>query len=232
MRTRSRALSFFLILAALTALVLMAARLRLIADRYNPLAPIDLTQPPNILTSTKLWMIADNARACVTALRRAGVAVQEMPERRERPGCERVGTVTISRLSQARIESEEMGCDIALRLYLLERHAIQPLARRELGSSVARIEHFGSYSCRTISGSSRLSEHATANAFDLAGFRLANGTSVTLKTGWTSGGAQARFLRDVRARACLLFNMVLSPDYNSDHADHLHLDMGWFRGCH
>jgi hypothetical protein len=53
-----------------------------------------------------------------------------------------------------------------------------------------------------------------------------------LKTGWRGGGAPAAFLHDIRARACLLFNLVLSPDYNTDHADHFHLDMGWLMGCH
>jgi hypothetical protein len=218
-------------LAALAALLLAGMRMRLIADRYNPLAPIDLAEAPNFLTGTKLWMIAGSTTACVDALRRAGVAVQEMPKRRDRPGCERLGTVTISRLSRARLDAEEMRCDTALRLYLLERHAVVPLARRELGAEVERIEHFGSYSCRTIRDSSRLSEHARANAFDLAGFRLANGRTVSLKTDWASGGAEARFLRAVRTRACLLFNMVLSPDYDAAHADHFHFDMGWIRGC-
>jgi hypothetical protein len=121
---------------------------------------------------------------------------------------------------------------VALRLYLLERHVIQPLARRRFDSGVTRISHFGSYSCRTMRGGSRLSEHATANAFDIAGFELANGRTITLKRDWTSAGTPSRFLREVRLGACSLFNMVLSPDYNADHADHFHVDMGLFRGCH
>lgn len=76
-----------------------------------------------------------------------------------------------------------------------------------------------------------MSEHATANAFDLAGYRLDNGRDISLKAGWNGPGAQREFLRDLRIRACLLFNLVLSPDFNADHADHFHLDMGLYRAC-
>ena len=214
------------------ALLAAAAKKQLVPGHYNPLSPIDLTEAPNFVTDAKLWMMAGDTAACISALRRAGVEVTPMPLRREPPGCERDGTVTISRLSRAELAAEEMNCVIVLRLYLLERHGIQPQARRHLGSEVDRILHFGSYSCRTIRGSKRLSEHASANAFDLAGFKLADGRTITLKKDWTAGGQSARFLRAVRVQACLLFNMVLSPDYNADHADHFHLDMGWFRGCH
>jgi hypothetical protein len=138
----------------------------------------------------------------------------------------------VSRLSQASLKPEEMRCDLALRLYLLERHGLQPLARHHLGADIDRIEHFGSYSCRTIRGGRRLSEHATANAFDIAGFRLSNGRTISLKKDWPAGGPSGRFLREARDAACLMFNMVLSPDYNADHADHFHIDMGWLRGCH
>jgi hypothetical protein len=221
-----------IVLLAVAALLAGAMEMRLVPDRYNPLAPIDLAEAPNVFTNAKLWLMAGDTPSCIAALQHAGVAVNPMPARTERPGCRRDSTVTISRLSRAELAPEEMNCAIALRLYLLERHGIQPLARRAFGTQVDRILHFGSYSCRTIRGSKRMSEHAIANAFDLAGFRLANRRTITLKQDWTAGGASAGFLRDVRVQACLLFNMVLSPDYNADHADHFHLDMGWFMGCH
>lgn len=218
-------------LAAVALVLAAAAQFRWIPDRYNPLQPLDLAEAPNLMTGTKLWLMDGDLQACVAALRRVDVALTEMPPRTERPGCRREDTVTLSKLFSASLRQEEMRCDIALRLYLLDRHDIQPLARRHFGSGVVELAHFGSYSCRNIRGRSRLSQHATANAFDLAGFRLANGRTVTVKSGWTAGGAQSAFLHELRGRACLLFNMVLSPDYNADHADHFHVDMGPSRGC-
>jgi hypothetical protein len=232
MRLRSAFSGFVLILLLLAALLLAAVLTRRIPDPYNPLVQLDLSVEPNFVTGIKLRMLAGNTAACVAVLRKAGVSVQVMPERVDEPGCHRRGTIMLSRLSRASFEAEEMRCDLALRLYLLERHDIQPLARHDFGVEVNRIDDFGSYSCRNIRGSWRQSEHATANAFDLAGFRLADGRNISLKHDWVSNGSTAHFLRDVRLRACGLFNMVLSPDYNADHADHFHFDMGWFRGCH
>ncbi len=211
----------------------MAARTGLLPAQLNPLAPLDLKEQPGLVTGLKLWRTGRDLPACMAALQRAGVPFKALTsESGPRPGCAVEEAVGLARLSAASLgEQEEMRCDIALRLYMLDRHVIQPAARRHLGSRVERIAHFGSYSCRTIAGSSRLSEHATANAFDIAGFHLADGRLITLKRHWTQGGEPARFLRDVREGACDFFNMVLSPDYNAAHADHFHVDMGLFRGC-
>lgn len=202
-------------------------------DRYNALSPLDPNQPPNMLTGFKLWRIEGDMAACVRALKAGDAVFKVVPVHTEtfEPGCELEDTVILSKLSKASITPEEMRCDMALRLYLHERHDIQPLARKYFGAGVVRLAHFGSYSCRTMRGSSRMSEHATANAFDLAGYRLDNGRDISLKAGWNGPGAQREFLRDLRIRACLLFNLVLSPDFNADHADHFHLDMGLYRAC-
>ena len=81
------------------------------------------------------------------------------------------------------------------------------------------------------------SEHATADALDVAGFRLSDGRRVTILGDWTEGTqAERLFLREVRDGACELFATTLSPDYNAAHRDHLHLDQaargvaGW-RSC-
>ena len=110
---------------------------------------------------------------------------------------------------------------------------MQPLARRLLGAPVVRIDHFGSFACRTIGGEAggRRSEHARANAFDVAGFVLANGRAVRVARDWNAAGPPGRFLREVHAGACRFWNVVLGPDYNAAHRDHVHLDRGAFRAC-
>lgn len=221
------------VLAIGAAAVYIAARTDVIPRPYNPLAAIDLNDPLTFATGTKLWLMENNPAACIAALRTSNAQFKIVPPHTETfsPGCELSDTVTISKFARATIEPEEMRCDVALRLYLLERHDIQPLARHHFGKDVLELLDFGSYSCRNIQGSRRLSEHATANAYDLAGVKLAGGKTVTLKQGWNGDAASRAFLRDLRLRSCLLFNMVLSPGYNAGHADHFHFDMGTWRGC-
>ena len=104
-----------------------------------------------------------------------------------------------------------------------------PAARLYLGTELARVETFGSYSCRNINGrlAGKLSEHASANAVDVSGFLLADGRRITVKQDWNSPDPALRsFLLVIRTSACRRFKTVLSPDYNALHADHFHLDMG------
>ncbi len=76
-------------------------------------------------------------------------------------------------------------------------------------------------------GAKVLSEHALANAVDVAGFDLADGRRVMVETGWRSDDARVReFLQVIHTSACRRFQTVLSPDYNAAHHNHLHLDMG------
>ena len=125
------------------------------------------------------------------------------------------------------------SCPVAVALTLWQRDALAPAAREIFGREVAGIEHLGAYSCRRMYGRSegQWSEHATANAIDIAGFLLTDGTRISVLDDWKGNAARARFLRRVRDAACDDFATVLSPDYNSAHADHLHFDMtGRWRG--
>jgi hypothetical protein len=127
----------------------------------------------------------------------------------------------------------EASCRVAVGLFLWEKQVVEPAALRHFGVPVQRIETFGSYACRNIRGGREgwLSEHARANAIDIAGFRLADGRRIGVASDWTGEGAKAAFLREVRDGACDMFATTLSPDYNRAHRDHLHLDQaargGW-----
>ena len=103
----------------------------------------------------------------------------------------------------------------------------------ELGQPIARIEHYGTYACRNIYGQAagRVSEHAHANALDVAAFRTAAGERIAVVSDFRDEGPRGRFLRRVRDEACPWFRGVLSPDYNAAHRDHLHLDRGPYRVC-
>lgn len=118
------------------------------------------------------------------------------------------------------------SCPVAAALALWEREVVQPAAQRHFKSRVVRIDHAGSFSCRRLYGRSegQFSEHATADAVDILAFRLGNGRRITILRDWQGEPAEKAFLREVRDGACDLFSTVLTPDYNSAHADHFHLD--------
>lgn len=198
---------------------------------YDPLALPDLNAAPNLLTPFKLKLIDSSAENCRAAFARAGKAVAIEPARIDTAQCIKEDTIKLSGLSTATLRVEETRCAIAARLFMWEHNVVQPAARKYFNEPVTELLHFGSYSCRNIRGSSATSEHATANAFDISGFRLRSGKLVTLKQQWQGNQPQARFLHEVRDGACDYFNLVLSPDYNADHHDHLHVDMGWYRTC-
>jgi len=102
-----------------------------------------------------------------------------------------------------------------------------------LGSELVRIHHVGTYSCRRMYNrpSGRMSEHAYANAWDVTGFELADGRVVSVQKHWNNPGLLRAFLRAVRDDACNIFRVVLGPDYNDAHHDHLHVDMGGGLRC-
>jgi len=208
------------------------------ADR--PWTPLDLGEPAGLFTGRKLAALHGDLLTCERLLRRAGVQYRALPTRREGQ-CGFDDAVRFAPGGSRRIAFAPTGlgvsCPVAAALAMWEWNIVQPAARRRFGSAVTRIEHFGSYNCRHIRGrGTSWSEHSTANAIDVAGFTLADGTRISVARNWRGRGDKAEFLRDVRAGACKLFATVLSPDYNAAHADHLHLDQaargaaGW-RAC-
>ena len=207
-----------------------------------PWTALDLAQPVGAFTGRKLTSLRSEPGKCRALLRRAGVRFSALPPRSAGERCGYDDAVRFTRGGALDIayRPADLGtsCPVAASLALWEWHVVQPAALEHLGTRIASIEHLGSYSCRRIYGRSEgaWSEHSTANAVDVAGFRLADGRRITLVADWKDQGAKGRFLREVRDGACSLFATVLSPDYNAAHRDHFHLDqaergaMGW-RGC-
>lgn len=207
-----------------------------------PWTKLDLGAPIGAFTGRKIAALGDTFTACRVVLRSAGVRYDLLPALRPGGQCGYDGAVRLKSEGARTIgfspRSPGISCPVAVGLAKWEWDVLQPAARRHFGASVVTIEHFGSYSCRRIygRGSGDWSEHATANALDISGFRLSNGKRISVVKDWQSDGGDAAFLHEVRDGACRLFATVLSPDYNAAHRDHLHLDqaargaMGW-RAC-
>ena len=140
--------------------------------------------------------------------------------------------VRVTRLDVALNRPATMSCALAARLDDFERNVVQRLALQDLGHPVDRIEHLGAYSCRRTSGrTDRLSEHAFGLAIDIAGFRLADGTEISVERDWWTPGPKRDFLHHLAASACGMFSVVLTPSSNRDHFNHMHFDIGPDRLC-
>lgn len=166
------------------------------------------------------------ARQCLANLNVAQVRYASLPDQDYGGGCSAINSVKLLDIGTPVTNLGAMTCPLAMRFAAWARYGVQPAARLILGSEVVRIETMGTYNCRPIAGSGRLSEHAHSNAVDIGAFVLANGQRIAVKDDWRSGGREARFLSLVHESACKRFKTVLSPDYNAAHHDHFHFDMG------
>ena len=126
-----------------------------------------------------------------------------------------------------------MTCPLALAYAFWDRHVMEPVVERTLETEVARVEHYGVFACRNIYGRAegRRSEHASANALDVAALTLDDGRRISVVGDFRDEDETGTALRAVRTGACNYFRAVLSPDYNAAHADHLHLDFGRYGVC-
>ncbi|MES2712580.1 MAG: extensin family protein [Pseudomonadota bacterium] len=218
-----------LIIAALVGLAAFATRF--LPPAWDPRTPLDLTATPNWLAAGKLAWMRQDPQACFAAFATSAIAVTRVPDRVSDTGCGTENALRLPTALRTMPNAPNLTCPLAAAWAMFERHTVQPAARLHLGQEVTGIRHLGAQTCRNIAGSTRRSEHATANAIDIAGFRLRDGREVTLAAGWTDEGADASFLRAVRDGACRWFQVVLGPDYDAAHRDHFHLDMGRFRAC-
>lgn len=209
-----------------------------------PWTPLDLGEKPGLFTRRKLVGLTQDFPRCQALMQRAGVRYTLAPEVSEGEHCGYADGVRFTAGGPRKIDflpaDLRISCPVAAALAMWEWNVVQPAALRHFGKQVSAIEHYGSYSCRHIvgKGDGNWSQHSTADAVDISAFRLSDATRITVKRDWTGGDAATQaFLREVRTGACGLFTIVLSPDYNEAHRDHLHMDQspggafGW-RGCH
>ena len=205
-----------------------------------PWTKLDLTRPVGAFTGRKIAAI--HGVQCRALLARAGRRFEALPALRQDSECRYGDAVRLAPEGAAPIAFRPAGlgtsCPVAAGLALWEWHVVQPAALARFGRRVVASDHYGSYSCRRMYGRKigLWSEHARANAVDIAGFRFEDGRRISVAADWNDRGAKGRFLHEVRDGACRLFATVLSPDYNAAHHDHLHLDeagrgaWGW-RAC-
>jgi len=128
-------------------------------------------------------------------------------------------------------KAPHVNANFAVRLTAFER-MVQEESQKWFGVPVKRIEQLGTYVCRNVAGAGgTLSEHALGNAIDVSGFVLTSGVRIKVKRDFAHAGtsietpAQAFLAALVaRLRDERTFGVILTPDWDAKHHDHLHLD--------
>ena len=194
-------------------------------------------QQQPVRRSTQIFTPRPEARACLATLGKTNANFTPLPDQYFGAGCSTLNTV---KLVSLRSDDKQLGvsnlgpvtCPLAGTFAAWARFGVDRAARQIMGSPLVKIETMGSYNCRTVAGSSRMSAHATANAIDIAAFVLADGRRISVQGDWYSGEPQTRaFLQTVHASACKRFGTVLGPAYNPAHHDHFHLELSGKAFC-
>jgi hypothetical protein len=192
--------------------------------------PDDRRRPPEPARQTPVRAAPDRETLqCHSALERERVGFRVLPDREFGGGCSALGAVQLTEIGTPVTNLGAMRCPLARTFAQWVRESVQPEAERRFGIAVRRIESFGTYSCRPVNGQAgaRLSEHAFANAVDIAAFVLADGRRVTVLDGWNGEDEDAgAFLRAVHRAGCRRFSVGLGPDSDAFHRNHLHFDLG------
>ena len=227
-------------------IALFALADRFVAPRHLIWKPLNANAPIGLATGSKITLIAfAPSTVCLNTLSRTqGLEFTTAAPRHDGKTCGwdvgvmpvKLGDVTL------RNTNVPMQCRVLLAGYIWAK-AVDKAAQKRLGSRLKRIHHAGTYSCRRQkgNGSGQWSEHAFANAWDITGFELEDGRVISVLNDWTpdkgklikgkEAKAKAKFLRDARAKACKVFRVVLTPNFNAAHKDHFHLDQGPSTSC-
>jgi len=202
---------------------------------WSPFATITLSERPGIFVDPRLAMLRRNPALCDAVLKPPHISAARIADNPLREGCGWVNSVSVRSAGGAEVGADKLTCEMAAALALWIEYEVQPLAQKMFGARVASLQDYGTYSCRNIVGNvfwkDFRSQHATANAYDVGGFTLSDGRTISVARNWRKPEAESRFLREAHRRACRYFRVALGPDFNPAHRDHLHLDRGPLWTC-
>lgn len=228
----------WLIFIALAGIVALSSPWQYLPAHWNPWEPLGIDHPMTPVSKWKLRRLHDHPEQCLSLLAAAPADVIDYtPLQDYTPvtGCPLTNVVRIARTSVEFNARFTVTCPLAVAWTMFEHQQLQPLAQRHFATPVQRVEHYGSFACRNIyhREDDRRSQHASANAFDVAGFRLADGTRITVLRDWDNPAAAGKsaFLQELHAKACNYFGTALGPNYNQPHENHFHLDGSGYGFC-
>jgi hypothetical protein len=175
--------------------------------------------------------------ACLARLRALDVTFSREPAIDPEGACSVTYPLKVRALGGVELAPEAiLNCRTAEALARWTKEVLIPAADELLGAKPTRISQASTYVCRTRSNDpdAKLSEHATANAIDIASIAFAGREPFAIR--WRDPTeAEGLFQLALREGSCRYFTTVLGPRTNEPHATHFHFDMaqraGGYRLC-
>jgi hypothetical protein len=203
-----------------------------IAPNMLPWEKIDLNAEPGWIAHWQLNRLASNAPGCRAALGATPEHFTPLKDHRIDDAC---GFTNVVRADVTPVEfapRTTATCALTSALFWYQG-MLQKAARMQMRSRLLRIDQLGTFACRNVDSevAGPRSQHATANAIDIAGFHFADGRMASVERDYGKNSDQGRFLDAAHDAACGIFNTVLGPRYDKLHTTHFHLDMGPYRIC-
>jgi hypothetical protein len=231
-RPRARSAWLFVLLAVAVFFIM---RQGLIPPALSPLPALDLSVPNAWFVDWRIAEVGRDRALCHRVLRPPVISAQAVSANPIKNGCGWENAVRISSAGGASLSVGTVSCEVAAGIAMWIAHDVQSVAQEIFGSRVRSVQHMGTYACRNVIGRKwwypSRSQHATANALDVSAFTLANGRQISVARHWSGTGPEARFLREIHARACRYFRVAIGPEYNAFHRDHFHYDRGSLSRC-
>jgi hypothetical protein len=194
-------------------------------------APSDGTLQPGLDAEAAAKDTAEAAAAeaaCRARLTALGVVFKAMPSIEGEGGCGVAAPVEVSEVAPgvALTPAATLNCRTAEALARWIVEVVAPAAKAHLNAPPNALTHASTYVCRPRNNEERakLSEHASANAIDIAAIGLAGREPVAV-VDRDGEDADERFLQAIRTGACAHFTTVLGPGSDAAHATHFHFDM-------
>jgi hypothetical protein len=208
------------------------ALLALVAAAVVAATPAPAPEPvPSVSGSWSAEAVSAAQADCTRLLAGIDITSKPLPPVGSADSCGAPAPVEVTAIAGVKLSpAATLTCPMVAALHHWVTGTLQPLAQTMLATRVTTIANASSYVCRSrnhIAGA-KISEHARANALDMASFTYAR---ADLPAGWAQWlGTDGKpvpdsFIERVRLGACSDFTTVLGPGADQYHGDHFHLDV-------
>jgi len=186
--------------------------------------------PENEAPSEKAASRSEADEACLQRLTQLGLRFESRPPVKEN-NCSIENPVLVSSLPNGITVAPAslMECPVAESITRWMGESVGPEAERQFQSAPTKLLIGTSYQCRDQRNGAKLSEHAFGNGLDVMGFEFAKRPALSIGD-HAENSPEAMFQSAIRKAACPIFNTVLGPGSDSDHGNHLHLDLRQRKG--